>query len=61
MQRESNKRGYLSVEGVGGSEVFLSKDIAICGPISLRDSLTTQLKKAGTSSGRIHSEEFAFR
>lgn len=58
---ESNKRGYLSVDGAGGSEAFSGKDVAICGPIALRDLLTMQLKKVGTSSGHLHSEEFAFR
>ncbi len=58
---QSNEQGYLSVDGAGGRETFRGKDVIICGPSAFRDSLMTQLEKAGTKSRQIHSEEFAFR
>lgn len=57
----SHDQGYLSVEGAGGPEVFQDADVVICGPPALRDNLTAQLRKTGTRSGQIHSEEFSFR
>ncbi len=57
----SNEQGPISVEKMGGREMFASKDVIICGPEALRDALTTQLRATGTKRGQIHSEEFTFR
>ncbi len=58
---QSNEQGPITVDQMGGRKMFASKDVVICGPVALRDALTTQLRATGTKSGQIHSEEFAFR
>lgn len=58
---KSDKEGYLSLDALGGAEAVSDKDIFICGPAALRDSLIDQLRSAGVPARRIHTEEFAFR
>jgi predicted ferric reductase len=57
----SNERGFLSVASAGGRDALEGKEVVVCGPVAMRDSLSTQLRANGIKPGRIHYEEFRFR
>jgi len=56
----SKMTGYLTAEKLG-LDSYKDKAYLICGPKSLKDNLTKQLKQKNVSSEKIHDEEFAFR
>jgi predicted ferric reductase len=58
----SNKDGHLSVEKIGASSgPITGKEIYMCGPIAMTDTLRKGFMKQGVPAGHIHFEEFNFR
>ncbi|MGB0864807.1 MAG: ferredoxin reductase family protein [Saprospiraceae bacterium] len=56
----SEKSGYLTANQLEVRD-FESNAFLICGPATLKDSMSKQLKEKGVSSEHIYDEEFAFR
>jgi predicted ferric reductase len=58
----SNKDGHLSVEKiVASSGPTTGREIYMCGPIAMTDTLRKGFMKQGVPAGHIHFEEFNFR
>ncbi|MCK5806710.1 MAG: hypothetical protein KAI66_28025 [Lentisphaeria bacterium] len=58
----SSRDGHLTAEKIteiSGSPI--GKDIYLCGPVAMVESLRRQLVKLGVSQGNMHHEEFSFR
>ena len=56
----SKTSGYLSADKLGINN-YTDKAYLICGPNSLKENLTQQLKQNNVSTKNIYDEEFAFR
>ena len=56
----SKKNGLLTIDQLGINE-YEDKGYLICGPQSLKSSMTKQLKQKGVKTSSIYDEEFAFR
>jgi len=56
----SKDKGYLSADKLG-INTYKDKGYLICGPKSLKENMTKQLKGKGVGSYAIYDEEFAFR
>ena len=57
----SDENGPLTTEGIPEVRGSEKVDVFICGPETLRRSLTTQLQATGIPQHSIHSEEFTLR
>ena len=56
----SNEKGHLTAEKLGIDE-YKEKGYLLCGPRSLKESITKGLKVRGVNPKNIYEEEFAFR
>lgn len=56
----SKKSGYLTADKLG-LDSYTKKAYLICGPKTLKENLTKQLKQNNVSNEHIYDEEFAFR
>lgn len=56
----SDKRGHINVDDMSVRDPK-DKSYFICGPDSLKKSITKQLKEEGVRQSAIHDEEFTFR
>ncbi len=52
--------GFVSAEIVSGMSALEGKDILMCGPPAMIESLRGQFSAAGVPPGKVHSERFGF-
>ncbi len=58
----SEEKGYVSAQAIAGSSGGLqNKDIFLCGPPVLMESLDGQFRKMGINEAKIHWENFNFK